>query len=169
MQIRTATSDDLEALVPCARRSFFDAYCDTDDHAVIDEYCARHFTRERFAAILGDPGSRLFVAREGDAIAGYAQLSRSSPPSCVAGPAPFELVRLYLAKDRIGRGIGARLIGAAMDEARARGGRTIWLGVYERNERAIAFYTRFGFRFVGHTPFEWGGRWFDDPVMERAL
>jgi ribosomal protein S18 acetylase RimI-like enzyme len=58
---------------------------------------------------------------------------------------------------------------ASIDEARRLGGSTLWLCVYERNPRAIAFYERFGMRVVGTKPWEWGGEIFQDPVMERAI
>lgn len=168
--IRAATADDGAALVALARRSFFEAYCETDDHGVIDEYCTRNFTRERFASILADPRSRVLLADDGaGGLAGYAQLADSAPPGCVRGAHPIELVRLYLAREWIGRGLGAALMLKSIDEARRLGGRTLWLGVYERNERAMAFYTRFGMRVAGTKPWEWGGEIFQDPVMERAI
>jgi ribosomal protein S18 acetylase RimI-like enzyme len=49
------------------------------------------------------------------------------------------------------------------------GGRTVWLGVYDRNVRAVAFYERQGFRQVGTREFEFGGRIYVDPVMARSL
>lgn len=168
--IRRAAADDVTALAALAHRSFFDAYCATDDHAVIDEYCARHFTPERFAAILADHRSTLLVApAEDGALAGYAQLTVSTPPRCVGGNAPVELVRLYLAREWIGRGLGAALMREAIAAAERLGGQTLWLGVYERNPRAIAFYERFGMRAVGTKPWEWGGEVFQDPVLERSI
>lgn len=168
--IRAAADDDLAALVTLAGRSFFDAYRETDDHATIEEYCARNFTHARFATILADPCARVLVAADAaGALGGYAQVARTAPPPCVTGPRPVELVRLYLAKEWIGRGAGAALMRAAIDEALRLGGRTLWLGVYERNPRAMEFYRRFGMRVVGTKPWEWGGEVFQDPVMERAI
>jgi GNAT superfamily N-acetyltransferase len=167
---RSANTHDLAALAALARRSFFDAYCETDDHAVIEEYCARNFTQERFASILADPRARLVVATDGGGgLVGYAHVADSPPPPCVRGAVPVELVRLYLAREWIGRGVGAALMLAAIDEARSLGGQTLWLGVYERNPRAIAFYRRFGMQVVGTKPWEWGGSVFQDPVMQRGL
>ncbi|MEY3143469.1 MAG: hypothetical protein RLY21_1962 [Planctomycetota bacterium] len=167
---RPATTGDIAALVALARRSFFEAYCETDDHAVIEEYCARNFTGEGFASILADPRSRiLLVDGDSNGLAGYAHVAASTPPSCVRGEHPIELVRLYLTREWIGRGVGAALLRDAIDEARRLGGRTLWLGVYERNQRAMAFYERFGMQVVGTKPWEWGGEVFQDPVMSRAI
>lgn len=169
--IRPATADDIAALVPFARRAFFDTYCELDDHADIEAHCTRHFTHERFRAILADAGSTLLLAEDArsSALAGYALVACSVPPACVVGGEPIELVRLYLAKERIGRGLGARLMRAVVSEALRRGRRTLWLGVYDRNERAVAFYRRFGMRVVGTMPFEWAGAFVEDPVMAMPL
>ena len=168
--IRNADDDDGAALAKLASRSFFDAYRDTDDHGVIADYCARHFTVERIKAILADPQSTVLVAEaDGGLLAGYAHLAESHAPTCVGGPRPIELVRLYLDRAWIGHGVGAALMRAALDEAARRDARTLWLGVYERTQRAMAFYRRFGMQVVGTKPWEWGGETFQDPVMARAL
>ena len=170
ISIRHAGVEDAAPLAALARRSFFEAYCETDDHAVIEDYCARNFTEERLAAIVADARSRVLVATDGAGrLVGYAHLAASTPPGCVRGSEPVELVRLYLGRESIGRGIGAALMQEAIGEARRMGGRTLWLGVYERNQRAMAFYGRFGMRVVGTKPWAWGGEVFQDPVMERAL
>jgi GNAT superfamily N-acetyltransferase len=167
---RPATRHDLAELAALASRSFFDAYRETDDHAVIEEYCARNFTLGRFASILADPRARLVVATDGAGrLAGYAHVGASPPPPCVRGADPIELARLYLAHEWIGQGVGATLMLAAIEEARRLGGRALWLGVYERNPRAIAFYRRFGMQVVGTKPWAWGGEVFQDPVMEMGL
>lgn len=168
--VRPLCEADLDALVTLASRSFFDAYCETDDHAVIREYCSLNFTLEQFASVLADPKSRIIVATAGaNDLVGYAHVCVSIPPPCVHGPSPVELSRIYLSKDWIGRGVGALLMRASIDQGIRLGGRTLWLGVYERNPRAMAFYRRFGMRVVGTKPWEWGGETFQDPVMERAI
>ena len=53
--------------------------------------------------------------------------------------------------------------------ARARGAGTLWLGVWERNPRGIAFYVKCGFRDVGSKPFLLGSDWQTDRVMVRPL
>ena len=171
MHVRAATSRDLDELVALARRSFFDAYSETDDHEVIEGYCARAFTSERFESILADLRATLLIARDAEsgALAGYAHVGDSHPPECVVGPRPIELARLYLAREWIGRGVGSILMREAVQAARQLGGRTLWLGVYERNPRAMAFYGRFGMKVVGTKPGEWGGEVFQDPVMTCSI
>jgi ribosomal protein S18 acetylase RimI-like enzyme len=53
-------------------------------------------------------------------------------------------------------------------EAFARGGRTLWLGVWERNERAKAFYTKNGFIDVGSHVFMVGREAQTDRILVRT-
>ena len=72
----------------------------------------------------------------------------------VTDPSAIEIARLYAGQHWIGAGIGALLMQRCLVEAR-RGPRTIWLGVWERNVRAIGFYQRWHFSIVGSQPFHW--------------
>lgn len=97
------------------------------------------------------------------------QVKASRPPPCVTGPAPLELSRLYLRVDTIGTGLGADFMRALHDEARRRGSRTLWLVVYSGNDKARAFYRRWGFADVGFTDFQFGGKVYSDPVMAAPV
>ena len=81
----------------------------------------------------------------------------------------MELSRIYLERDAQGGGFGAQLMKFAIDESKRRGHLTLWLGVYDVNERAINFYRRWGFNGVGTHEFNFGGKIYHDPVMSRAL
>jgi diamine N-acetyltransferase len=68
-----------------------------------------------------------------------------------------------------GRGVSRPLMDAAIAEARARGGQRIWLGVWEENPRAIAFYRKCGFIEVGTQDFRLGNDLQRDRVMSMEL
>jgi len=68
-----------------------------------------------------------------------------------------------------GRGIAQRLMQATIDEAAAAGATTVWLGVWEHNARAIAFYGKHGFVDVGSHEFLVGSDPQTDRVMVRNL
>ncbi len=89
-------------------------------------------------------------------------------PECVSGVRPVELVRFYLLQEWIGKGFGARLMQACVDEGQRRGADVIWLGVWEHNARAIAFYQKWGFAIVGTHNFQLGTELQQDYIMQRA-
>ena len=58
---------------------------------------------------------------------------------------------------------------AAIEAARSRGARSLWLGVWERNPRAVAFYRKYGFTRVGEHTFMLGADAQVDWVFVRPL
>jgi ribosomal protein S18 acetylase RimI-like enzyme len=87
----------------------------------------------------------------------------------VAGTAPIELWRFYVDRPLQGRGVARVLMDALLEAAHARGAETIWLGVWERNPRAQAFYGKCGFLDVGQQEFRLGSDRQIDRVMSRRL
>jgi len=101
---------------------------------------------------------------DGQAIA-YAQL-RQTPGS---PHGDIELARFYVDRDYHGRGIAQSLMDAVDDRCRILGGTMLWLGVWERNARAIAFYKKCGFVQRSTQPFLLGSDLQTDWVMNRRL
>ena len=106
-----------------------------------------------------------------DAIAGFAQVRTGDVPPCVPDPAAIELWRFYVDHAWHGRGAAHALMDAVLDTARcsASAGTHIWLGVWERNARAQAFYRKFGFTRVGTHVFMFGNEPQIDEIWMRSL
>lgn len=169
LNIRSASPDDGDLLAAFGATAFRDTYRDLDDPDEIEQYVAKSFTPEVVRSQIADPASIVLLAYSDSELVGYAHIRHSDVPLCVSGPSPIELVRLYLAKASIGKGYGAQLMRAVFGEARELNCRTIWLGVYDRNIRAVEFYQRFGFVQVGTKEFILGGRVYIDPVMAAPV
>ena len=172
LTIRPATPEDAALLAPFASQAFTDTYRGLDDPQEIADYVAEHFTPAVMAGVIQDPACSTLLALAGEGaaqLAGYAIVRAEPAPDCVTGPAPLQLWRLYLGESFIGQGLGARLIAAVHAEARRRGAQTLWLGVYDRNVRAVAFYQRFGFVQVGGKEFLFGGRTYFDPIYAALV
>ncbi|MGM9483545.1 GNAT family N-acetyltransferase [Roseateles sp. NT4] len=163
-QIRFATPEDAAGLAAFGAQAFTDTYRDISEAQEIADYVAEHFQPEVMVAVIQDRDCAVLLAWLDDQLAGYAIVKNEAPPACVTGPAPLKLWRIYLGEGFIGRGLGAALMQAVHAEARRRGARTLWLGVYDRNVRAVAFYERFGFAKVGGQEFLFGGQIYIDPV-----
>lgn len=167
--IRRASMEDIEVLVDLGARTFRDAYATESDPQEMEDYISSNFTYAQIAEQIKDSSSTFLLAYIGSMPAGYARLRIGPAPGCVRGPQPVELARLYLDQRLIGRGHGAALMRACLNEAERLGCQTMWLGLWERNVRARLFYERWGFRETGAHEFLFGGETHDDPVMERAV
>jgi GNAT superfamily N-acetyltransferase len=86
-------------------------------------------------------------------------------PACIVQPDAVELHRFYVDRPWHGRAVAQALMAAARDAACALGAHDLWLGVWERNARAIAFYRKCGFVDVGSHHFFVG----EDRQTDRVL
>lgn len=120
----------------------------------------RELTSEDVVTLLAETAGRL---------AAYAQVRRAVAPPCVTGEAPIELWRFYVDRPWQGRGLARRLMEVVRDVAGELGGGTLWLGVWERNARALAFYAKCGFRDVGSHDFWVGSDCQTDRIMVADL
>ncbi len=100
---------------------------------------------------------------------GYAMLRSGNALSDVTGNKPIELVRLYVSRESLGSGVGAALMEACIAEAKRRGYKTLWLGVWEHNRRALAFYRKWNFHEVGTHVFQLGNDPQTDILMQRSI
>lgn len=163
--IRRGESADAAALAQFAARTFAEAFAaenrpeDLQLHLTLS-YGVSQQTRE-----LLDPGVVTLLAEQGRTLLGYAQVRRRSPPSCVTHALPIEVQRFYVDRPAHGSGIAATLMATAKGVACELGGQHVWLSVWERNPRAIAFYTKMGFSDVGSSFFFVGA----DRQIDRVL
>jgi ribosomal protein S18 acetylase RimI-like enzyme len=174
IRIRRAHADDAVVLSEFAERIFretFEASNNADDLAA---YLAEAFSADRQRAEIADASSIVLLAEDIAAsdgatttLAGYSHLTAGELPECVHGPAPLELKRFYIDRAWQGTGLAQLLMRTTFDAAIASGARTIWLGVWEHNPRAIAFYRKFDFVEVGSHDFMLGHDRQTDIIMAR--
>lgn len=167
--IRHAVPADAAPLAALAARTFKDTFGAANSARDMAEYLAKTYSPAQQAIEIASPDMRtLLVEGDGDAIA-YAQLRRGITPDCVRGAAPIEIWRFYVDTPAIGRGVAQRLMAEVRDTALRIGAGTLWLGVWEHNARAIAFYVKSGFHTVGSHIFVLGSDPQTDLVMSCAL
>jgi len=167
--IRPGVPGDAESLAALGRRVFQETFAAANDPADMALYLSRTYGKSQQERELSEPGMATLVAESGGSLIGFAQLRFGPPPPCVEGGAPLELWRFYVDAPWQGRGVARELMGAVVGKAVARGAATLWLGVWERNERAQAFYRKCGFVDVGSQAFVLGTDRQTDRVMSRPL
>ena len=167
--VRRGEQRDAELLAELGARTFAETFAADNTAENMTAYLASAFTPTKQAAELADPHC-LFLIAESDRVAvGYALLRSERVPDGVIGDRPIELVRLYVARESIGSGIGAALMQACLSQARQLGYQTLWLGVWENNPRAQKFYRKWNFQEVGKHVFQLGDDPQTDLLMQRSL
>jgi diamine N-acetyltransferase len=162
VRIRPAVVHDAAPLAAFAAEMFRATYATFNTADDIAAYEAAEFGVEQQTADIADPSGFVLIADDGPPIIGYAQII-ARPPDAV------EIKRFYIASAMHGRGVAQTLMDAVIRTAAARGAPTLWLGVWEQNPRAIAFYRKVGFAEAGVTSFTLGGDVQRDLLMVRDL
>lgn len=169
LTVRSATIADASCVAALAERTFREAFEAQNPPQEMDRHCRENFGAAIQAREIAAPDRvTLLIERDG-APAGFAQLGWAEPPDCVAGASPGEIQRFYLLRGHHGSGLAAALMSASLEVLRGRGSEMAWLGVWEENPRAIAFYRKQGFREVGRKVFMLGADPQRDLVMARPL
>ena len=154
--IRYATAADNTLLAKVGAETFYDSFAAENTPENMAAYLAEAFGPEKQARELADPASRFLIVEAAGLTVGYARLKFGEAPAAMAGRKPMEIARFYARKPWIGKGVGARLMQACLQEAERAGCDAVWLDVWERNSRAIAFYRQWGFVEVGTQVFQLG-------------
>jgi diamine N-acetyltransferase len=169
MNIRYGTTGDAQMLSEFGARTFYDTFSKDNTPENMDAYLKESFSPEIQFSELSMPKVIFLIAESERIPIGYAQLLMDSRDESIKGTKPLEIRRIYAAQEYLGQGVGKELMQATIAEARQRGCDSVWLGVWEKNRRAIDFYKKWGFREVGTHIFSVGDDPQNDLVMELEL
>ncbi len=167
--IRRGKTQDAELLAELGARTFSDTFAADNTPEDMTAYLASAFSATQLASELADPQSTFQIADAEGVAVGYAMLRSGNVLGAITNDNPIELVRLYVSRESLGSGVGAALMQSCISEARTKGYRTLWLGVWEHNHRAQAFYRKWGFHEVGTHVFQLGEDAQTDILMERSV
>jgi len=134
---------------------------DLDDVAAIERTVfADPWSRRSFTDLVDARQVLFLVASDTNAVVGYAVILVSGVESELANLAVSRIVQR--------RGLGRRLLGEGVDQAKARGCEEMYLEVRASNEAAIKLYESAGFNAVGRRA-RYYARPIEDAIVMRAV
>jgi diamine N-acetyltransferase len=166
--IRLATADDAPALSDLATRTAIDTFATENSAEDMAAFVQATYAPDIQARELADPAITYVIMERDRTMLAYAMLRERGSPH-VSDPTAIELQRFYVDKSSHGTGLAHRLMADCLERAARRGARSLWLGVWERNARALRFYEKRGFRSVGMQTFTVGTDVQHDHVMVRDV
>ncbi|HEY2856143.1 MAG TPA: GNAT family N-acetyltransferase [Gemmatimonadaceae bacterium] len=170
--MRVATPADAARLASAAGAFFLDTFGQANSAEDMEAYLTDSLSEEQVSAELSAPDSRVWLAMgaKGE-IAGYVHVRQNAPAdgALASEGRAVEIARLYADRRCHGQGLGAALMEKGIETALDWHADVLWLGVWERNARAIAFYRKQGFEVVGEQEFMLGTDRQRDLVMARRL
>jgi ribosomal protein S18 acetylase RimI-like enzyme len=167
--IRRADVADAELIARLSRQTFIETFAEHNSAEDMKKFLNCSFSQEKLVNEVGEPGNTFLLAYEGDKPVGYAKLSeRKKIPELNESDA-IEIARIYSVKSSLGMGVGKMLMEECMAIAIANKKTCIWLGVWEHNQRAIDFYTKWGFEKFSTHVFMLGDDAQTDWLMKKQL
>ena len=169
IQVRRARLADAGTLAALAEATFRETFAAANRAADMDAHCRASYGEAIQAREIADTRRVTLLCECAGATIGYAQLRWPPAPAGVPAPSAGEIQRFYLVSKWQGRGVARTLMDACLEAMRERGSGAVWLGVWEHNLRAIAFYRKAGFAAVGEHVFTLGNDPQRDLIMARPL
>ena len=169
LTFRKLTKEDVLTLREFSIKTYYDTFMNGNSEHVMQAYLDEAFAAEKLTEELQNPDSTFRFLYADGTLAGYLKVNRAPSQTDLNDPASLELERIYAAKKFQGKGIGQALMNKAVEIANGYNKKYIWLGVWEKNERALAFYRKNGFVKIGEHAFYMGDDCQTDFVMSKDL
>ncbi|PYI53905.1 GNAT family N-acetyltransferase [Paenibacillus flagellatus] len=169
IEIKRCTLEDLRELQAVGYETFYDTFKRHNSPENMNAYLEQAFNLSQLEKEVSHPSSQFFFVLADREVAGYLKVNTDDAQSEEMGDEALEIERIYIKSQFQKRGLGSYLLTKAMDVARERHKTKVWLGVWEKNENAIAFYRKMGFVYTGAHSFYMGDDEQTDWIMTRTL
>ena len=145
MEIVAVNFNEVEMLQQISRQTFHETFSDTNTEENMQKFLDEAYNIVKLKAEMENPDSAFYFARHGEKVAGYLKINVGQAQTEKKDPESLEIERIYVLKEFLGRGVGQLLYNKAYDIAKNGHYKYLWLGVWEKNSRAINFYRKNGF------------------------
>jgi ribosomal protein S18 acetylase RimI-like enzyme len=167
--IRYAVAADAAKIADISRKTFNETFGFLNKKENMDLFMRTQFSKEVLMQEVYDAANIYIVAEENGELLGYVKLKTNSTKEELKGKLAIEIARIYVLNACLGSGIGPALMRKCIFTAKDMKCDTIWLGVWEKNPRAIAFYEKWGFEKFSEHDFTLGQDVQKDWLMKKEL
>lgn len=167
--IRRVTPDEADTLRKLAIRTYYETFAAANSAEDMQAYLAKAFEPEKLLRELNNSKSSFFFLYADGRLAGYLKLNEAPAQTDINDANSLEIERIYVSGEFQGSGLGKRLMEKAISTAQELGKEYIWLGVWEKNEKAIGFYKSKGFYMIGTHSFVMGNDVQTDYIMRKDI
>lgn len=169
IEIKKCTLEDLHMLQEISYETFNETFRHQNSPENMNAYLERAFNLEQLEKEFCHTSSQFFLLYLNHELAGYLKVNYNDAQSEEMGDESLEIERIYIKLQYQKHGLGKYLLNKAMEVARECHKKKVWLGVWEKNANAIAFYEKMGFVHTGTHPFHMGDEEQVDLIMTRTM
>lgn len=145
IQLKKVTLNDIDQLQKIGRQTFFETFAESNTEENMKEYLEKSFSTEKLNSELNNPNSEFYFSLEEDTVIGYLKINFGASQTELKDAKALEIERIYVLKEFHGKKVGQLLYEKAIQIAKETKADYVWLGVWEENHRALAFYKKNGF------------------------
>lgn len=149
IDIKKATIKDLVQLQKIGRQTFHETFSSSNSVENMKTYLSEGFSADKLTTELNDKNAAFYFATLNTDVIGYLKLNFGASQTALKDQNALEIERIYVLNQFHGKKVGQILYDKAIEIARQKNVDYVWLGVWEKNQRAISFYQKNGF-----TPFD---------------
>ena len=171
ISIAPVSIDDLTKLQTISRSTFAQTFNEHNNPEDMQAYLDNSFSIEKLSAELNNKNSTFYFAVDNsiNSVVGYLKVNTGDAQSEKKDLDAFEIERIYVDKTYFGKKVGQLLFDKAIEIAKSKKVSYVWLGVWEENHRALAFYTKNGFKAFDKHLFKLGNDEQSDILMKLHL
>ena len=167
--ICVAEKADAALIADLSRQTFYETFAPVNTKENMDQFMNETFTKEALMNEAGAKGNIFLIAFDQKMPVGYVRMRESENPVALGDDTAIEIARIYAINSSIGTGVGKLMMLKCIEMAKELKKKMIWLGVWEKNQRAINFYTKWGFEKFGEQKFILGNEVQIDWLMKKKL
>ena len=167
--LQKITKNNVQDLQEVSIQTFTETFKDNNSEKSLNDYLNTAYELTKLEKELENPHSEFYFAYFNNELAGYLKININDAQSEKMGENALEVERIYIKKSFKRRGIGRHLIETAEQLAKKYQKNLMWLGVWEYNPKAIAFYETLGFKVIGAHSFFMGEEEQTDLIMSKQL
>ncbi len=141
----SCTIDDVDALRELSIKTFYETFAAMNTAENMKAYLKQAYDRNKLLGELHNKNSQFFFLHADGVVAGYLKLNEAPAQTEIHDAASLEIERIYVSGGFQGKGLGQYIMERALHIATARQKGYVWLGVWEKNKKALSFYQKNGF------------------------
>jgi ribosomal protein S18 acetylase RimI-like enzyme len=164
-----ASGADAALIADLSRQTFYESFASFNTKENMHKFMNEQFTRQKLIDEVGEPWHIFFIAFADKEPVGYVKMRKASVPLGLVDHSCIEIARIYSVQRVIGKGVGKELMQTCIKVAMQNKNDTLWLGVWEKNQRAIDFYTKWDFEKFGEQKFILGDDVQTDWLMKKTI
>ncbi|MEC0305013.1 GNAT family N-acetyltransferase, partial [Terribacillus saccharophilus] len=149
ISIKKCSIKDLQILQKVSVETFTDTFKDQNTPENMKAYLDKAYASKKLENELLNTSSQFFFIYLNEELAGYLKVNTDDAQTEEMNDDSLEIERIYVRSKYQKQGLGKYLMNKAIEIATEWNMKAIWLGVWEKNQNAMAFYSKNGFVKTG--------------------